>query len=278
MRITDFDLYRDILKGQMGMALRPQQAFLIDSRLLPVARKWGYNNLQTLAVALRAMPEPALLRDVTEAMTDTETRFFRDETPFAQLRDIVVPALLNTRARKKRLRLWSCGCGTGQEAWSLAIALKDIPELAGWRIDIVATDIATDALDYAARATYAQFEVQRGLPIDRLIKWFDQDGKSWRVRDELRRLVHFESFNVVRDDSADMGLFDIVMFRHVLDHCEDDTKAVALENVAAALAPDGFMLTGPAENPPGLTDWLLPLPDSDGLCVLGDAAFSAESA
>lgn len=278
MRIADFDLYRDILKGQMGIALRPQQAFMIDSRLLPIARKWGYANLQSLALALRAMPEPGLLHDMTEAMADTETRFFRDEHVFRQLREVVVPALINTRGRKKRLRIWSCGCGTGQEAWSLAIALREIPELSSWKIDIVATDIAIDALDYGARATYAQFEVQRGLSIERLIKWFTQDGKNWRASDEIRRMVHFESFNVVRDDSIEMGQFDVILFRNVMDHFENDTKEQAIENVAAALSADGFMLTGPAENPAGLTDWLLPLPESQDLYVLSEEAFAAESA
>lgn len=271
MRLSDYELYHDMLKDTMGLSLAPERTFLVDSRLLPVARKWGYNNLQSLAIALRVMPPEDLLADVAEAMITTETSFFRDGTPFDDLVNIALPALLHTRARQKKLRIWSCGCGTGQEAWSIAIALKNThPQLAGWKIEILATDLSHRSLAVAADATYTQAEIQRGLPVKDLLAWFEPAGKRWRVKDELRRMVTFESFNLTRDEMTPGRMFDLVFFRHVMEDFAPDTRAMVLEKVTSCVPDDGFLMLGPAENPAGLYEPLMHLPENPGLFVIGE--------
>ncbi|MBU0799477.1 MAG: hypothetical protein KKA05_00595, partial [Alphaproteobacteria bacterium] len=167
-----------------------------------------------------------------------------------------------------------CGCGTGQEAWSIAMALKNMhPQLMGWHIDIVATDLSHTALDFAAQATYAQFEVQRGLSVKDLLTWFDPVGKKWRVKDDLRRMVSFESFNLIYDEMPYDRVFDIVLFRHVMDDFESDARKNALEKVSDTLADDGFLFLGPGESPAALS-WqdspVMALPENPGLYVLGE--------
>lgn len=269
MRPSDYTLYHDMIRDVTGMNLTPEQTFLVDSRLLPVARKWGHANLQSLAVALRAMPTQDMIDDVAEAMIDTETSFFRDGTPFAELTQIAIPALMQSRARRKRLRIWSCGCGTGQEAWSIAMALRKMhPLLAGWRIEILATDLSIPALEYAAQATYAAFEIQRGLPTPDLLAFCEPVGRRWRIKDELRGMVTFESFNLIRDEMPADRVFDIVFFRHVMEQFDAETRADVLHKVADTVADDGFLLLGPAENPDGLCADLMPMPENPGLFVI----------
>jgi chemotaxis protein methyltransferase CheR len=271
MRVSDYDVYREMLRETMGLALSPQQAFLVDARLTPVARKWGYANLQSLAVALRAVPEPELLDDVAEAMANTETCFFRDETPFADLTEVAIPALLRSRARQRRLRIWSCGCGTGQEAWSIAMAIKNMrPPLNGWKIDILGTDISPAAIETAANATYAQYEIQTGLPIADTLAWCEPVGRQWRMKDALRRMARFEVMNLSLDALPPPRSFDLVFFRNVMDNFEPGLRAEILESVSETVADDGFLILGPAENPAGLYDGLMPLPDRPGLFVIAE--------
>lgn len=253
MKISDFELYRDLLLRNSGLSLTAEKSYLLDSRLTPVSRKWGYPTLEAMTLALRGIPDTALLNEVVEAMTTGETSFFRDMRPFNTLRDTLVPHLVKDRGRHKHLRIWSAGCGTGQETYSIAMALKDIEsKLKGWKIEILGTDISSQAIRKAATGDYTQFEVQRGLPVAHLIRHFQEMDDVWHLHDNIRNLVSFEQFNLL-EPMDDLGLFDIIFCRNVLGNFENDTRAQIVERLAGQLDENGFLLLGDSESLDGLT-------------------------
>lgn len=253
MKISDFELYRDLLLRNSGLSLTAEKSYLLDSRLTPVSRKWGYPTLEAMTLALRGIPDTALLNEVVEAMTTGETSFFRDMRPFNTLRDTLVPHLVKDRGRHKHLRIWSAGCGTGQETYSIAMALKDIEsKLKGWKIEILGTDISSQAIRKAGTGDYTQFEVQRGLPVAHLIRHFQEMDDVWHLHDNIRNLVSFEQFNLL-EPMDDLGLFDIIFCRNVLGNFENDTRAQIVERLAGQLDENGFLLLGDSESLDGLT-------------------------
>lgn len=253
MKISDFELYRDLLLRNSGLSLTAEKSYLLDSRLTPVSRKWGYPTLEAMTLALRGIPDTALLNEVVEAMTTGETSFFRDMRPFNTLRDTLVPHLVKDRGRHKHLRIWSAGCGTGQETYSIAMALKDIEsKLKGWKIEILGTDISSQAIRKAGAGDYTQFEVQRGLPVAHLIRHFQEMDDVWHLHDNIRNLVSFEQFNLL-EPMDDLGLFDIIFCRNVLGNFENDTRAQIVERLAGQLDENGFLLLGDSESLDGLT-------------------------
>jgi chemotaxis protein methyltransferase CheR len=265
MKISDFELYRDLLVRNSGLSLTAEKSYLLDSRLTPVSRKWGYPTLEAMTLALRGIPDTALLNDVVEAMTTSDTSFFRDMRPFIALRDILVPHLIKDRGRHKHLRIWSAGCGTGQEAYSIAIALKEIEsKLKGWKIEIFGTDISSNAIRKASTGDYTQFEVQRGLPVSYLIKHFQEMDDVWRLHDNVRNLVSFEQFNLL-EPMDDLGLFDIIFCRNVLGHFENATRAQIVERLAEQLDENGFLVLGESESLANLTTPFQKLEGCDGL-------------
>jgi chemotaxis protein methyltransferase CheR len=212
-----------------------------------------------------------LATEVVEAMTTNETFFFRDKLPFEHFRDTVLPALIEARAREKRIRIWCAACSTGQEPYSLAMALKSNTDglgakLAGFRIDIVGTDISGDVLERAKSGIYSQFEVQRGLPIHQLVKFFSQTGEAWQIAAEIRAMVQFRTLNLLKDFSA-LGTFDIVFCRNVLIYFDQQTKIGVLNRLARQIPVDGFLSLGAAETVVGLTDAFKPMTDRRGLYV-----------
>lgn len=265
MKISDFELYRDLLVRNSGLSLTAEKSYLLDSRLTPVSRKWGYPTLEAMTLALRGIPDTALLNDVVEAMTTSDTSFFRDMRPFIALRDILVPHLIKDRGRHKHLRIWSAGCGTGQEAYSIAIALKEIEsKLKGWKIEIFGTDISSNAIRKASTGDYTQFEVQRGLPVSYLIKHFQEMDDVWRLHDNVRNLVSFEQFNLL-EPMDDLGLFDIIFCRNVLGHFENATRIQIVERLAEQLDENGFLVLGELESLAHLTTPFQKLEGCDGL-------------
>jgi chemotaxis protein methyltransferase CheR len=254
MNRTDFDHICKLLKQESGLILSPDKAYLLESRLLPVARKWKLATFDDLAKALRGSTDTALVRDVVDAMTTNESFFFRDARPFDQFRDIVLPAMLKNRADQKRIRIWSAACSSGQEPYSLAMILAELAgKLAGWQIEIVATDLSGEILARAREGIYSQFEVQRGLPINLLVKYFKQIGDRWQIVDKLRSMVSYREFNLL-SDPASLGRFDVVFCRNVLIYFDQDTKAKVLEGVARQMPTDGYLFLGGAETVLGLTD------------------------
>ena len=264
----DFDLLCRLLRERSGLMLTRDKAYLLESRLLPVARKRNMKSLDELIVALRLRPEGDLVRDVVEAMTTNESFFFRDLLPFDQFRAFVLPQLLKTRAARKQIRIWSAACSSGQEPYSLAMILSEEKmKLQGWQVEIIATDLSTEILEKAQAGLYSQFEVQRGLPIQLLVKYFKQQGDRWQIDPAIRGMVKFRCLNLL-DDFTSLGVFDVIFCRNVLIYFEQATKTLVLERVARILPQDGYLYLGGAETVLGISDKLQPVADHRGIYSL----------
>jgi chemotaxis protein methyltransferase CheR len=261
----DYDYLRRLLKTRSGLVLSSEKHYLVESRLLPVARRAGLFNLTGLVAKLRGPDSESLIVEVVEAMTTNESFFFRDKIPFDHFRETIMPALLTARAASRRIRIWCAAAATGQEPYSLAIALKEMgKDLRGWRIEIVATDLSTEVLEKAKSGIYSQFEVQRGLPALMLIKYFAQVGETWQIAPEIRGMVKFLPLNLL-NDFAHLGRFDLVLCRNVLIYFDQATKIGVLERIAGVTERDGFLVLGGAETVVGLTDRFRPFPNKRGV-------------
>lgn len=271
MKVADFELYKSLLYDKSGLVITPDKSYLLDSRLTPIAKKWNYPSLDMMTLQLRALPDPKLIKDIVEAMTTNETSFFRDTKPFTLFQETILPQLLQTRASKKSVRIWCAACSSGQEPYSLSMILRDKEaQFKGWRFEIVATDLSEDILDQARKATYSQFEVQRGLPIQYLMKHFTQIGETWQLKDDIKSMVKFSTFNLL-DDMSRMGQFDVIFCRNVLIYFDEKTKGGILGKMDKQLEKDGFLLLGGAETVLGITDKFIPMPDKRGLYVKNPA-------
>lgn len=267
MKIADFDLYKDLLYEKSGLVITQDKSYLLDSRLTPVAKKWNFASIELMTLQLRALPEQALIRDIVEAMTTNETLFFRDTKPFQLFENDVLKALMPLREKKKTLRIWCAAASSGQEPYSLAMTIKEKEHLLkGWKIEIVATDISEDVLDIARKGLYTQFEVQRGLPITHLMKYFVQVNEKWQIKDEIRNMVKFSYFNLL-EDFTKLGRFDVVFCRNVLIYFDDKTKTTVLSKISKVLEPDGYLFLGGAETVLGLTDRFKLVPEKRGLYI-----------
>ena len=245
--------------------LSADKQYLVESRLLPVARKAGVAGLSELVQRLKGPNAQALAVEVVEAMMTNESFFFRDKLPFEHFRDTIIPALIAARASQRRIRIWCAAASTGQEPYSLAMCLKEMArQVAGWRIDIVATDLSTEVLEKAKAGIYSQFEVQRGLPIQLLVKYFTQVGETWQIAPEIRAMVQFRPFNLL-NDFAGLGMFDVVFCRNVLIYFDQQTKVGVLDRMARTVERDGYLVLGAAETVVGLTDSFKPVADRRGL-------------
>ena len=272
MTPADYDFLRKSLKERSGLVLSADKQYLVESRLLPVARKTGIGSLGELVAMLKAGQHASLMTEVVEAMTTNESFFFRDKTPFEHFRRTVMPALLAARSNSKTIRIWCAAASTGQEPYSLAMCLKEIErDIAGWRIELVATDLSTEVLEKARAGLYTQFEVQRGLPIQLLIKHFTQVGELWQIAPELRAMVRYRQLNLLADFSP-LGMFDLIFCRNVLIYFDQDTKIDVLNRLARVTAGDGYLILGAAETVIGLTDRYKVVPDKRGLYVPNSGA------
>ncbi len=276
MKPEDFAYFCKLILDRSGLVLGPDKSYLIESRLTPVARRHNLGGLDALAMALRQNKDAKLLRDFTDALMTNESFFFRDTKPFDQFREVVLPRLLTTRATSKRVRIWSAACSTGQEAYSLAMILKEQgAKLAGWTFEIVGTDISHEVLAKAQAGVYTQFEVQRGLPIQFLVKYFKQDGDKWQLAQEIRNMVQFREFNLLGELTG-LGTFDVVFCRNVLIYFDQKTKGAILERIAKGLAPDGFLYLGGAETVLGVTEKFEPLSGHRGIYALTNSQSAAQ--
>lgn len=261
----DYEYLRKLLKERSGLALSNEKQYLVESRLLPLARREGLAGLPELVKKLKEPGAHRLVVDVVEAMMTNESLFFRDKAPFDHFRDIIMPELLKARATHKRIRIWCAAASTGQEPYSLAMALLEMARAtAGYRIEILATDLANDVLEKAKAGIYSQFEVQRGLPIQYLVKYFTQIGETWRVAPEIRAMVEYRQLNLMHPFPS-LGIFDVVFCRNVMIYFDQPTKIDVLDRIERVLAPDGYLVLGAAETVIGLTPKFKPLPDRRGL-------------
>lgn len=262
MKPSSFDRLASLLQAGSGLAIGPDKTYLLESRLTPLLSAHGLTSLDALAERLRPLaqgaPPQGLELDVIEAMTTNESFFFRDEKPFTHFRVHTLPRLLATRPAQARLRIWSAAASTGQEAYSLAMILADSQaQLAGRSVEIIGTDLSRDAVARAQEGLYTQFEVQRGLPIQNLVKYFRKEGTQWRIADQLRAAVQFRSFNLL-GDLRGLGSFDVVFCRNVLIYFDQPTKARVLDAIARQMPQDGVLYLGGAETVLGISNAFIP--------------------
>ena len=264
MTPPDYEYLRKLLKDLSGLDLSADKQYLIESRLLPLSRNAGLSGIGELVQKMKG-GSVAHIAQVVEAMTTNETFFFRDKVPFDHFRDAIMPEVLKARAGRKSIRIWCAAGSTGQEPYSLAMCLKEMSAaLAGWRVEIVATDLSREVLEKSKAGVYSQFEVQRGLPIQLLVKYFRQIGELWQINADIRAMVQHRQLNLLHDFSP-LGVFDIIFCRNVLIYFEQDTKVSIFGRLARSMEADGFLVLGAAETVVGLTDVFKPLPDKRGL-------------
>ena len=249
-----FEIIAGFLHARAGIVLTESKLYLIESRLKPVSQRHGLDDLSGLAAQLlaRGPRADAIAADVIEAMTTNETFFFRDEKPFTHLRTVALPALNAARPAHQPLRIWSAASSSGQEAYSIAMIIAEMKELAGRSFEIIGTDLSREQVERASAGLYTHFEVQRGLPVQMLVKHFDREDKSWRVKRPLRERVSFREWNLM-DDPARLGKFDIVFCRNVLIYFDQPTKAQVLSRLAGRMPTDGILYLGGAETVVGMT-------------------------
>ena len=265
MKPEDFAFFCKLILDRTGLVLGNDKTYLIESRLTPVARKHNLAGLEPLATALRQGRDTTLLRDFTDALMTNESFFFRDVKPFEQFRQVVLPRLMASRATQRHCRIWSAACSTGQEPYSLAMILKEeAPKLAGWHFEIVGTDISQEAMGRARDGVYTQFEVQRGLPIQLLVKYFKQEGDKWQIAPEIRAMVQYREFNLLGDLGV-LGRFDVVFCRNVLIYFDQAAKSAILDRISRALTSDGLLYLGGAETVLGVSDRFEPLAGHRGI-------------
>ncbi len=261
----EFEFLKTFLKTKSGLVLSNEKQYLVESRLLPVARSTKLDTLSAVIQQLQRGGNRALETEVVEAMTTNESFFFRDKTPFEHFRDTMLPALLESRASRKQIKIWCAAASTGQEPYSLAICLKeDKAKMPGWRTRILGTDLSQEVLEKAKTGFYSQFEVQRGLPIQMLLKYFEQKGDMWQISPEMRAMVEWRNFNLL-DSFSLLGEFDIIFCRNVLIYFDQETKSEILGRLAKSLPDDGYLVLGAAETVVGLTDAFKPVPGKRGL-------------
>ena len=264
MTPLDYEFLRKFLKDRSGLDLSADKQYLVESRLIPLARKAGLTGISDIVQKIKNGSQ-ATISEVVEAMTTNETFFFRDKIPFDHLREVMIPALLQARATKRSLRIWCAASSTGQEPYSIAMCLKEMgAALANWRIEILATDISPSVLEKSKAGIFSQFEVQRGLPIQLLVKHFKQIGELWQLNPDIRSMVQHRQLNLLQDFSH-LGKFDIVFCRNVLIYFEQATKVQIFNRLAKILEADGFLALSAAETVVGLTDVFKPHPDRRGL-------------
>jgi chemotaxis protein methyltransferase CheR len=260
----DYEYLRKFLKDHSGLDLSADKHYLIESRLLPLARKSGLDGIGELVQKLKA-GSAGFVTQVVEAMTTNETFLFRDKVPFDHFREMIMPELLQARANRRSIRIWCAAGSTGQEPYSLAMCLKEMnTAFSGWRVDILATDLSQDVLEKSRAGIYSQFEVQRGLPIQMLVKYFKQTGELWQINPDMRAMVQHRQLNLLHDFSQ-LGVFDVIFCRNVLIYFDQDTKVSIFNRLARATEPDGFLVLGAAETVVGLTDAFRPLAERRGL-------------
>jgi len=250
----DYELIIQIVKQQSGIVLTKEKSYLLESRLVSVNEKYKFNDFTALASAMR-MGNKDVIRDVVDALTTNESLFFRDLKPFDRFRDFMLPQLIQARAAQKTIRIWCAAASTGQEPYSLAILIKEAAaKLAGFKVEIIGTDLCREVLKRSQEGIYSQFEVQRGLPIQYLLKYFKQlSPDKWQINPDIRSMVTYREFNLL-DNPTMLGRFDIVFCRNVLIYFDQETKASILERVSKQMPEDGYLILGGAETVIGITN------------------------
>jgi chemotaxis protein methyltransferase CheR len=255
-----------LLETRTGQQLASNRRWRIETALNSLMRDRGLDNLDQLISSIISSREPSLTDAVVEALLNHETSFYRDRAPFELLLKGALTGLERARQHSKRISIWCAGCSTGQEAYSLAMSFaEDKRRWQGWTIDILATDVSASAIAQARAGTYSQFEVQRGLAVLQMMRWFEeQGGKQWRISPDLRRAVRFRQHNLLEAPPA-LGRFDIILCRNVLLYFSPETGRAVFERLAEAAAPDAVLMLGAGETVIGQSDAFAPDPIHRGL-------------
>jgi chemotaxis protein methyltransferase CheR len=244
---ADFDFIRTMVREQAAIVLETGKEYLVEARIGPLATREGLGSLHDLVELLRKGPADGLRKKVVDAMTTNETFFFRDVEPFEVMKKHIVPELMAARVGTRKLNLWCGASSTGQEPYSVAMMLwETFPQLATWEIGYLATDISLDVVEKARAGRYSQIEVNRGLPVTYLLKYFQKQGLEWEIKESIRRMVTFQEMNLIKPWPA-MPSQDIVMLRNVLIYFDVETKRNILRKVRELLRPDGYLFLGGAE-------------------------------
>ncbi|MBR0662328.1 CheR family methyltransferase [Neoroseomonas oryzicola] len=264
MTPDSFAFLAGLVKARSGIVLTADKGYMLETRLGPLLRREGLPGLDALALRLRAPRAEALTAELVEALTTNESSFFRDGKPFEHLKRLL-PRLAAARPPGQPLRIWSAACSSGQEAYSVAMVAAELgAALGGRRVEILGTDLSREMLDRAQEGLFTQFEVQRGLPVQMLVKHFRQEGTRWRASADLRAMARWQAFNLL-DDARSLGRFDVVFCRNVLIYFDAPTKSRVLGMLAGMVAADGVVYLGGAETVLGLTDRLVPAPGERGV-------------
>jgi chemotaxis protein methyltransferase CheR len=260
-----FETLASLLKAKSGLMIGKDKLYLLETRLSEIIKREKLIDLNGLAERIRRPGNDALARDVIEAMTTNESFFFRDDKPFQHFRTQALPRLIAARPPGSTIRIWSAASSSGQEAYSLAMIVAESSALlAGRKVEIIGTDIARDQLARAREGVYSQFEVQRGLPVQMLMRYFRKEDNNWRIAEAIRAMAQFREFNLLSDLRL-LGRFDIVFCRNVLIYFDQPTKSRVLEATAGLMPPDGLLYLGGAETVLGITSRFAPMPNERGV-------------
>ena len=253
-----FEILTGKIKDYSGIVINSDKEYLLESRLMPIAKKYGLEGLESLVEYMQENKDESLLVEVIEGMTTNESFFFRDFKPFDYLRDKILPEIFAKFPEKNKYRIWSAASSTGQEAYSIAMTILESAACNGKKFEICATDIDLNVIEKARDGLYSQFEVQRGVPINLLIKYFTQEGDQWRVKGNLKEMIKFDKFNLL-EAAGGVGMFDIIFCRNVLIYFDKDTKEKVLHNIVKTMEPHAYLFTGGAESLMGLDTPLQPV-------------------
>ncbi len=273
MKPEDFDLFAVLVRQRSGLVLTRDKAYLLESRLLSIVRKYNLKTLEDMATALRSKRDEAMMADITDAMTTNESSFFRDLKPFNHFQKIILPQLIAARADRKVIRIWSAAASSGQEAYSLAmICAEEAAKLNGFKVEIIGTDISRDMVLRAKTGIYSQFEVQRGLPVVMLMKYFQQlSGDKWQIKETIRNQVQFKEGNLIGNLGV-TGPFDVIFCRNVLIYFDLQTKTRVMDSLAGVMAGDGMLVLGGAETVLGVSEKFRPREGEHGIYVHNTAS------
>lgn len=261
----DYDFLSALVKKESGLVLTEDKSYLLESRLMPIVRRRDLATISDLVKLAKLGSDRSVTKDITEAMTTNESFFFRDNKPFEIFQDSVLPKLIKSREHKKSFKIWCAAASSGQEPYSLAMILKEeARKLLGWKTDILGTDISTEILNKARQGLYSQFEVQRGLPVTKLVQHFKKEGENWQISDELRSMIQYKEFNLL-DSLKPLGTFDIVFCRNVLIYFDQETKSKILDEICKIMTLDGLLFLGGAETVLGISEKFRPIPDFRGV-------------
>lgn len=266
MTQENFQWLQTMLRNQAGLNIGEDKGYLLKSRLGPLVASQGLQTLDDLVDMVRR-GDQRMGKEIIESMVTHETFFFRDTNMYERINDYVIPHFARERADVRTIRIWCAACSHGQEPYSIAMLIhENRHRMPNWRVEILGTDISDSAIARARRGSYSQFEVQRGLSSKRLVSYFHKEGDEWIINDNIKSMVQYRTFNLLKD-SSHLGMFDLILLRNVLIYFDADTKKQVLSSVIRRMHSDGILCLGGAETIIGYSEQLKSVPEHRGFYV-----------